>query len=205
MAATGIDQTKCPAVRAVLPTSSVRFWLSRRSNFERALLQRKKVSLIFCALHASLMSVIGRGINPTSGQKEAFVFVKFEDILNFGMKRFETVTTATASTTKGLQAIAAEAADYSKKSFESTCAFAEKLRHASKPDEIVDMHSSFAKSAYDDFFNKASKIGQIYSNLAKEAFQELTREAPVKTAPVSQPAAAAAAPAPKAPVASQPS
>lgn len=132
--------------------------------------------------------------------------IKFEDALNFGMKRIETVTAVTASTTKGLQAIAAEAADYSKKSFDSSCAFAEKLRHASKPDEIVDMHSSFAKAVYDDFINKATKISQIYSDLAKETFQELTKqeltkEVPVTVAPAAQPPVVA--PAPKAPVASQ--
>ena len=36
--------------------------------------------------------------------------------------------------------------------------------------EAIQLHSDFAKSAYEDFIAEATKIGSLYSDLAKEAF-----------------------------------
>ena len=36
--------------------------------------------------------------------------------------------------------------------------------------EAIQLQSDFAKSAYEDFVAEATKIGGLYSDLAKEAF-----------------------------------
>ena len=72
--------------------------------------------------------------------------------------------------TKALQAIAAETTDYSKKSFEKSRVLAEKLIGVKKIDEAIQLQSDFAKSAYEDFVAQATKIGSLYSDLAKDAF-----------------------------------
>ena len=41
-----------------------------------------------------------------------------------------------------------------------------------KIDEAIQLQSDFAKSAYEDFVTQATKIGEIYSSLAKEAFKQ---------------------------------
>ena len=84
----------------------------------------------------------------------------FPDIKAFGTNPFEAFTTATAASTKGLEAIAAETTDYSKKSFEKSRAFFEKLTGVKKIDEAIQLQSDFAKSAYDDFLAHATKIGE---------------------------------------------
>ncbi len=109
------------------------------------------------------------------------MFKNFEDIQEFGVQRFETVTSVSASTAKGLQAIAAEAADYGKRSVDNGYAFAGQLLQAKKPEDFVALHSSFAKAAYEDFLAAVKKISDLYSGLAREAFQDLTRE-PLKAA-----------------------
>jgi phasin family protein len=111
------------------------------------------------------------------------VFMKFEDAQDFGMNRLEAVKAATASTTSGLGAITAEATDYSKKSIASSQAFTEKLWQARKPEEFFELQSSFAKAAYDDFAASAKKIGELYSELTKEAFKALTNDAAKTTNP----------------------
>ena len=58
--------------------------------------------------------------------------VNFPDIKAFGTAPFEAFTAATASSTKGLQAIAAETTDYSKKSFEKSRVLFEKLSSVKK-------------------------------------------------------------------------
>jgi hypothetical protein len=74
------------------------------------------------------------------------------------------------SSTKGLQAIAAETTDYSKKSFEKTRELCEKLVGVKKIEEAIKLQADFAKSAYEDFVAEATKISSLYSDLAKEAF-----------------------------------
>jgi len=96
--------------------------------------------------------------------------VNLPDIKAFGTAPLEAFTAATASSTKGLQAIAAETTDYSKKSFEKSRAHFEKLIGVKKIDEAIQLQSDFAKSAYEDFVAEATKIGTLYSDLAKEAF-----------------------------------
>ena len=98
----------------------------------------------------------------------------FPDIKEFGKAPFEAFTAATASSTKGLEAIAAETTDYSKNSFEKSRAHFEKLFGLKKIDEAIQLQSDFAKSAYEDFVAQATKIGEMYSNLAKEAFKPIT-------------------------------
>ena len=99
------------------------------------------------------------------------MFNSFQQIPGLGTNPFEAITTATASTTKGLQAIAAEMTDYSKKSFEKNRVHFEKLIGVKKLDEVVQLQSDFAKSAYEDLVAEATKIGEMYSSLAKEAFK----------------------------------
>ena len=83
--------------------------------------------------------------------------IDLPDIKAFGTAPFEAFTAATASSTKGLQTIAAETTDYSKKSFEKSRAHFEKLIGVKKIDEAIQLQSDFAKSAYEDFVAHATR------------------------------------------------
>ena len=87
-----------------------------------------------------------------------------------GENPFEAVIGATASSTKGLQAVTTEMTDYSRKSFEKSRAHFEKLIGVKNINEAMQLQSDFAKSAYEDFVAEAARIGGLYSDLAKEAF-----------------------------------
>ena len=100
--------------------------------------------------------------------------IDLPDIKAFGTAPFEAFTAATASSTKGLQTIAAETTDYSKKSFEKSRAHFEKLIGLKKIDEAIQLQSDFVKSAYEDFVAHATRIGELYSSLAKESFKPIT-------------------------------
>ena len=113
--------------------------------------------------------------------------VNFPDIKAFGAAPFEAFTAATASSTKGLQAIAAETTDYSKKSFEKSRVLFEKLSGVKKIDEAIQLQSDFAKSAYEDFMAQATKIGEMYSSLTAEAFKPITVATPAKPSAVAEP------------------
>ena len=97
----------------------------------------------------------------------------FESVQQLGKDQFEAVSAATAALTKGLQGIATETTDYSKKSFEKTRELAEKLVGVKKIDEAVALQSEFAKSSYEDFVAEATKLGELYTALAKEVFKPI--------------------------------
>lgn len=84
--------------------------------------------------------------------------------LDIAMKSFGTVS-------KGVQAIAVEVADYSKKSFEEGTAAAEKLFGAKTLDKAVEIQSDYFKSAYEGFVSQATKLGELYADLAKETYK----------------------------------
>jgi hypothetical protein len=63
----------------------------------------------------------------------------------------------------------AEAADYTKKSVETRLAFGEKLLGAKSSDSAVQLQSEYAKTSFEGFVVQATKMGELYSNLAKSA------------------------------------
>jgi hypothetical protein len=97
----------------------------------------------------------------------------FESVQQLGKEQFEAVSAATAAVTKGWQSIAAETTDYSKKSFEKSRLLAEKLITVKKIDEAFALQSDFAKTAYDDFVAETTKLGEMYTALAKEVFKPI--------------------------------
>ncbi|MGD9657008.1 MAG: phasin family protein [Methylocystis sp.] len=105
----------------------------------------------------------------------------FPDIKAFGTNPFESFAAATAASAKGLEAIAAETTDYSKKSFEKGRAFFEKLTGVKEIDEAIQLQTDFAKSVYEDFLAHATKIGELCSSLAKEAFKPIDVASPAQS------------------------
>lgn len=95
----------------------------------------------------------------------------FEEFQKYGKEQLEAATTVAASLAKGLQTIAAETTDYSKKSLENSSAYVEKLLGAKSLDNAIQIQSEYAKSAYEGFVAQATKMGELYTNLAKEAFK----------------------------------
>jgi hypothetical protein len=95
----------------------------------------------------------------------------FDGVTQLGKEQFEAVSAAASAVTKGWQSVAAETTDYSKKSFEKSRVLAEKLIGVKKIDEAIQLQSEFAKSAYEDFLAEATKMSELYMNIAKEAFK----------------------------------
>jgi len=95
----------------------------------------------------------------------------FEAIQKFGKEQFDATSAALTEVAKGLQTIATEAGDYSKKSFEDSSAFVEKLVGVKKLDEAISLQTEYAKASYEGFVAQATKFGQMYQAVAKEAFK----------------------------------
>jgi hypothetical protein len=97
----------------------------------------------------------------------------FEGFQKLSKTQLESAALTSQSAVKGLQAIAAETTDYSKKSLESGSAFVEKLLRVKTPEAGAQLQLEFAKSSYADFVAQATKVGELYSRVAKEAFKPI--------------------------------
>ena len=94
-----------------------------------------------------------------------------EDMQKYGKQSMEMAMTSFGTWTKSAQAIMAEVADYSKKSVEGSAAAWEKLFAAKSVDKAMQLQSEFLKSSYEDFVAEATKLGELYVDLAKETYK----------------------------------
>lgn len=98
---------------------------------------------------------------------------QMDDMRNMGKAQMEQVSSTIASMTRGLQAIATETTEYSKRSLESTSALVEKLVGVKSIDTAIQLQSEFAKAQYEGFMAQANKMGELYKSLTKDAFKPM--------------------------------
>ena len=86
----------------------------------------------------------------------------------------EQINAADASMTSfpgGFHAIATAYSDYTKKSFEDTRTFVEKLSGAKSVDKAIEIQTEFARSAFEMFMAESQKIGALYRDLATQSYK----------------------------------
>lgn len=97
--------------------------------------------------------------------------VKVEDFQNYSKEQVDAAVQSMSSLTKSVQAIAAAMSDYSKKAFEDNSAFVEKLAGVRSFDKAIELQTEFGKASYEKFVAEATKIGEMYADLAKECYK----------------------------------
>ena len=97
----------------------------------------------------------------------------FDEVQKFGKENMDMAMKSFGAVSKGMQAIAVEVADYSKRSFEDSTAAMEKLLGAKTLEKAIEVQSDYFKTAYEGFVSEATKIRDLYSDLAKETYKPL--------------------------------
>lgn len=87
-----------------------------------------------------------------------------KDSIENAMKTFGTFS-------KSAQAIAVEVADYTKTSFEQGTAALEKLLGAKTVEQAIEIQQTYLKSAYEGAVAQATKLGELYTEMAKESYK----------------------------------
>lgn len=94
-----------------------------------------------------------------------------EDMQKFSKESMESAMSSLGAWSKSAQAIAVEVVDYSKKSIEGSAAAWERLMGAKSLETAMEVQSDYLKSSYEDFVAEASKLSELYVDLAKEAYK----------------------------------
>lgn len=95
----------------------------------------------------------------------------FDDVKKITEENTKKVVESTSVVTKGVQAIAAEAADFSKKALEANTAAIQELAAAKSIDKVVELQMSLGKKAYEDAVAYSTKVNELSLNLIKDAFK----------------------------------
>jgi phasin family protein len=94
-----------------------------------------------------------------------------EDMQRFGKDGMDAAMNCFGTWSKSAQAIAVEFADYTRKSAEQSAVAWEKLLGAKSPEKAIEVQSAYLKSAYEDFVAEATKLGELYVDLAKDVYK----------------------------------
>ena len=95
----------------------------------------------------------------------------FEEMQSVGKENVDATLKSFGVLSKSGQAIAVELADYSKKAFQDGSTALEKLFGVKSLDKAIEVQSEYAKTAYEGFVAEASKLGELYTDLAKETYK----------------------------------
>jgi hypothetical protein len=95
----------------------------------------------------------------------------FEDFQKFGKDNVDVAVKQFGTVSKGWQAIATEFADYSKKTFEDGSAALERLFGAKSLEKAIEVQSDYVKTTYEGFVTEATRLGELYTDLAKETYK----------------------------------
>jgi hypothetical protein len=87
-----------------------------------------------------------------------------KEFLDSSMKSFGTVS-------KSAQAISGEATSYAKKALEAGSAAVEKLLSVKSVEKAIEIQTDYAKQAYEGFVAEAARMGELYADMAKEAYK----------------------------------
>ena len=82
---------------------------------------------------------------------------------------FDAAVRSYAEVNKGFQALAARATENAKTAFEDTTRTVEQLLGAKSFEHVIEIQSQYAKRAYDNYLAEASKVGEWYVDMVRNA------------------------------------
>jgi phasin family protein len=123
------------------------------------------------------MRAPGRPIRPMLGIGNRFagkgqkMMNNFDEMQKMSKDNMDMAMASFGSFSKGFQAIAAEMADYQKKSFEEGSAAVEKLVSSKSLDKAFEAQADYVKTAYEGFVGEMTKIGEMVTDMSKDAYK----------------------------------
>jgi hypothetical protein len=98
-----------------------------------------------------------------------------EEFQKMGKDNYDAVLRSYAELNKGFQAIGARVTDYSKRAFEDATRAFEQLIGAKSFEHAIEIQSQYAKKAYDTWVAEASKLGEMYAAVARDAYKPVEK------------------------------
>lgn len=97
----------------------------------------------------------------------------YDSIAAFNKATIEAVIHSANTATKGFEAINSEALAFSKQSLEDAMAAAKAAMTSKSVQELMEIQTDYAKSAFDAVVGQFTKMGDMMTSMAKEAVEPL--------------------------------
>jgi hypothetical protein len=95
----------------------------------------------------------------------------FDEIQKFGQDNMDATIRSLGALSSSAQAIAAESAEFARKTFEQGTSAVEKLFGVRTIDKAVEVQTDYVKGAYDSLVSQSAKMGVLYTALATETLK----------------------------------
>jgi hypothetical protein len=99
------------------------------------------------------------------------MFQNYEDTARIGKSLMDTGLKSAAGMQKSMQAIAQEAGDYSKKTFETGAAAMQQLFAVRSPEKAMEVHADYLRRSYESFVAQSARMGELLTEAAKDAYK----------------------------------
>lgn len=103
--------------------------------------------------------------------RENYEMKGYEEMQKAGQDNMDAAMKSFGEMNKGVQAIAGEVTDYTKKAVEDGTEAFEKFLGVKSVEQAIEIQTTYAKKAYDDYVTQVTKIGEMYADIAKEAYK----------------------------------
>jgi len=98
----------------------------------------------------------------------------FDDIATFNKSTVDALVQSANATSKGLEAFGAEVLSYSKQSIEDYIAATKAAMGSRSVQEFMEINTDYAKTAFDTYVGRFTKLGDMASTTAKDAIEPLS-------------------------------
>lgn len=100
----------------------------------------------------------------------------FDDVSKQSRQALEAAMNASTVTTRGFEAINAENMAFAKTQFDESVAAAKAAFGARTLQDLIDLQTGFAKSAFDAYMAQSTKVSEIATKLAQEVFEPINTQ-----------------------------
>ena len=99
------------------------------------------------------------------------MFNAFEDMQKLGTNAVEATMQSLTTASKGAQTVAAETAEFARKSFEQGTSAMQNLFGARSMERAVEVQSQYAQAAFEGVVAQGAKMNELMADVAKQSFK----------------------------------
>ncbi len=142
--------------------------------------QKETIETVVRASADAATKGVDKAVAMTKEQVDAAVkagavaFKNYEEMLQFGKENVEAVVKSGSIVAKGVQDLSHSLVTLAQASIDEQVAAGKALIGAKSIKEVMDLSSSMAKTNFDKLMAEGSKLTQLSTKLAEEAFSPIT-------------------------------
>ena len=101
------------------------------------------------------------------------MFKSIEDFQKLSKDQFDAASQSATALSNGMQLLATETAEFTKKHFENSSETVQKLFGSRSIETAMQIQMDYAKSAYENIVAESNKIGSLMQTTAKDVFKPM--------------------------------